>query len=69
VVVPVASSKLPKHGVREVWNKVRNRDLPEVERGPEQHCDGIDRTKFDIAVTDGPVLVRAACLVVFGIVQ
>jgi hypothetical protein len=40
-----------------------------MECSPKQCCDSIDRTEFNVAVTDGSVLICAACLVVFGIVQ
>ena len=40
-----------------------------MERGPQQQCDGIDGTELDIAVTDRPMLIHTARLVVFCIVQ
>jgi hypothetical protein len=43
--------------------------MPEMEYRPKKHCNRIDGTEFDIAMTDGSVFVCATGLVVFGIVQ
>jgi hypothetical protein len=69
VLIPVTSSELPKLGIREIRDKFRHRHVPKMECGPKEHCNGIDRTKLDIMVPNGSMLVSATSLVVLGVVQ
>ena len=60
--------KLSVLRVREVRNKVGNREASKMEHGPQQHSDTADGTEFREAMSNGSVFICTARLVVLRVI-